>query len=148
MDILASSLAAAQHVLLAPSAPRTPDRLATERFAAVMQQPAAPTGPGPGPGTVAPPSTDLQADNTVALTSPENSASVGDRILSGIQSVSGDFQTAWKAVAETVSSDQMTSMQDMLRLQLQLAQVTVQYDLVGKAISRSTQNFDQLVRVQ
>ena len=39
-------------------------------------------------------------------------------------------------------------MQDLLKLQLQLVQVSVQYDLVGKAVSRSTQNFDQLVRIQ
>jgi type III secretion protein I len=36
---------------------------------------------------------------------------------------------------------------DMLRLQTELLQVSVQYELVGKAVSRSTQNIDTLVRM-
>jgi type III secretion protein I len=33
-------------------------------------------------------------------------------------------------------------------LQLGITQVSIQYDLVGKIISRSTQNIDQLVKLQ
>lgn len=40
------------------------------------------------------------------------------------------------------------NIQDMLKLQMQLVQTSFQYELVGKAISRSTQNLDQLVRIQ
>ena len=37
---------------------------------------------------------------------------------------------------------------DLLRLQLSMAQLSLQAELVGKVIGRSTQNIDQLVRMQ
>ena len=71
------------------------------------------------------------------------------RVLNGMQNVSNDFRESWARAAATLGPDGATmDMQQLLRLQLHLAQASVQYDLVGKAISRSTQNFDQLVRVQ
>ena len=74
---------------------------------------------------------------------------MGDRILAGMQSVSGEFQSAWKSVSASLDANAETmGMQDLLKLQMHLVQVSVQYVLVGKAVSRSTQNFDQLVRVQ
>ncbi len=36
---------------------------------------------------------------------------------------------------------------DMLRVQSEMLQVSVQYELVGKAVSRTTQNIDTLVRM-
>ena len=82
---------------------------------------------------------------------PQAPESVGERILQGMQNVSGNFQTTWKSVQASLdasASASAMSMQELLKLQLQLVQVSVQYDLVGKAVSRSTQNLDQLVRVQ
>lgn len=74
---------------------------------------------------------------------------MGDRILAGMQSVSGEFQSAWKSVSASLDANAETmGMHNLLKLQMHLVQVSVQYDLVGKAVSRSTQNFDQLVRVQ
>lgn len=142
MDIVASPLVASLPVLPAPVAPTAvPDASATARFAALMQSPAA-------AGT---PAMDHSASAAATAMHPaiDSPTSVGDRILAGMQGVSSDFQSAWKSVAATLdaSADTM-GMQDMLKLQMQLVQVSVQYDLVGKAVSRSTQNFDQLVRVQ
>lgn len=86
-------------------------------------------------------------DSVKAL--PAN-ASVGDRILNGMQGVSNDFRNSWDSVNKVVNSTsgEAVTMQEMLKLQMQLTQVTFQYDMVGKAVSRSTQNIDQLVRVQ
>ena len=39
------------------------------------------------------------------------------------------------------------SIADMLRLQADLVQISVQYEMVGKAVSRTTQNIDTLVRM-
>lgn len=87
---------------------------------------------------------------TAAQPTPAGAAphSMGERILTGMQGVSSDFQAAWKSVAATLDGNPTIGMQDMLKLQMQLVQVSVQYDLVGKAVTRSTQNIDQLVRLQ
>ena len=37
---------------------------------------------------------------------------------------------------------------ELLKVQVALMQISVQYELIGKAVSRSTQNLDQLVKVQ
>jgi type III secretion protein I len=125
----------------APAVPLVPDALATARFSELMQ---ASPAISPTSAPVAVESTAVQQTPTTAL----SGVSLGDRILTGMQGVSSDFQSSWKSVAATLESGETLSTQDLLKLQLQLTQVSVQYDLVGKAISRSTQNFDQLVRVQ
>lgn len=142
MDIIASPLVANTVPALAAPAltPAVPDASATARFAELMQAP-----PLPAP---------VAADTVAATTAggagqPQAATSVGDRILAGMQGVTSEFQAAWKSVSASVDAGpQGMGMQDLLKLQLQLVQVSVQYDLVGKAVSRSTQNFDQLVRVQ
>lgn len=113
-----------------------PDAAAVQRFAALMQPPA-PEAVAAAVGTAS-----VQA----AAIAPQ---SFGDRVLSGMQSVSNDFRESWTRAAGTLEPDGAAmSMQQMMSLQLHLTQASVQYDLMGKAISRSTQNFDQLVRVQ
>lgn len=142
MDIVASPLVAtALPALPAPTlTPAVPDASATARFAALMQ------APPPPPASARP---DVAAAMSDAALPPVARTSVGDRILAGMQGVSGEFQSAWKSVATSLDAGPETmGMQDLLKLQLQLVQVSVQYDLLGKAVSRSTQNFDQLVRVQ
>ncbi|MFC7206473.1 EscI/YscI/HrpB family type III secretion system inner rod protein [Comamonas endophytica] len=104
-----------------------------------MQAPAA------GDVAAAPPAL---APASVAPAAPD-SHSVGDRILQGMQGVSTEMRSAWTKVSDMLSPGHpMLSMQEMLGLQLHLTQASMQFELVGKGISRSTQNFDQLVRVQ
>ena len=86
---------------------------------------------------------------SASLATATTAGSMGERILSGMNNVSGDFQSAWKSVSTVLDAgDKNMNMQDLLKLQLQLVQVSVQYDLMGKAVSRSTQNLDQLLRLQ
>ena len=84
--------------------------------------------------------------------SPKNpttptSPTMGDTILSGLRSVSDDMSSKWSAVSRALDAPNLQVAQ-MLKLQLTISQMSVQYDLVGKAISRSTQNIDQLVKLQ
>jgi len=148
MDIVASPLVATTLPALSSPAVVTavPDASATARFAALMQAPpAAPTVMD----SVAASMAAQPAAGSTAAAAVKGPSSVGDRILAGMQGVSSDFQSAWKSVSASLDSNsQSMGMQDLLKLQLQLVQVSVQYDLVGKAVSRSTQNFDQLVRIQ
>lgn len=73
--------------------------------------------------------------------------SAGEAILDGVRNLSSDFQATWQSVAHALDGNRVT-MSDMLKLQLALVQMSVQYEMVGKAISKSTQNIDQLVKMQ
>ncbi|MNY47974.1 Type III secretion needle MxiH like protein [compost metagenome] len=84
-------------------------------------------------------------DAQVAAIGPQ---SFGDRVLNSMQGVSTDFRESMTRVAETLRSDNAINAQQMLSLQLEVNLASVQMELVSKAISRSNQNLDQLVRVQ
>lgn len=73
---------------------------------------------------------------------------MGDSILASMQSVSSGFKQSMGMVQAALDSGQAMTMSDMLRVQMGLAQVSVQYELVGKAVSRAAQNLDQLVKLQ
>ena len=89
--------------------------------------------PMPNPDVFAPP--------------PIATETLGDAILGSMRQMSDDFSMRWSQVHEMMQQD-VTSMRDLLQMQLSLTQASVQYEVVGKAISKSTQNFDQLVRLQ
>lgn len=135
MDINAASLIAGLTAAPAPTTPVAPDALATARFEQVMNTP-------PGPGL------DPAATGTASPLPAAENRTLGDNILAGMQNLSTDFQQSWKAVSQALEAGQDMTTADMLKLQLGLTQMSVQYDLVGKAISRSTQNLDQLVKLQ
>lgn len=69
---------------------------------------------------------------------------VGDRILNGLESVSDSFKMS---VDKVGAGTEMPSMADMMRWHTTTMQMSVTFELVGKTISRSTQNIDQLVRI-
>lgn len=145
MDPITGSLAAVTSATQALSAPPAalapPDSLAAARFSAIMGH-----QPTPVAEAVQAALAPAAAGTGIAATAP---GSMGERILSGMNNVSSDFQSAWKSVSTVLENgDKNMQMQDLLKLQLQLVQVSVQYDLVGKAVSRSTQNLDQLLRLQ
>ena len=94
----------------------------------------------------------VRAPVTASPTNPTNPTgptgpTMGDAILSGLRSVSDDMSSKWSAVSRALDAPNLQVAQ-MLKLQLTISQMSVQYDLVGKAISRSTQNIDQLVKLQ
>lgn len=142
MDIVTSAIGTTLPLApatAAPVVPAAPDAHATARFAELMG-----TAPVLPNGAVAAMDPSLSA-TAVPAAGP---VSMGDRILGGIQGLSDDMHSAWSSVAATLDSVAQVSTQDLLKLQLNLTQVSVQYELVGKAISRTTQNFDQLVKIQ
>ena len=124
---------------LPPAAPVAPaDQLATERFAALME---APQTPALGGIPAA-----LQA--AFAPPPPDATSTLGGQILSGLQGMASDFSGKWHHIAQSLDSmGSEPAISDMLRMQTELLQVSVQYELVGKAVARSTQNIDTLVRM-
>ncbi|WP_323018739.1 type III secretion system inner rod subunit SctI [Castellaniella sp.] len=135
---LAASLAGQVQPVVNLAPPAQPDALATERFNAVMQ---------------APQEMPLQAGVSAAVQSAFAAPSadvptLGGQILSGLRGVADDFSSTWKDIARNLDGmGAQPAVSDMLRLQTELLQVSVQYELVGKAVSRSTQNIDTLVRM-
>jgi len=73
----------------------------------------------------------------------------GDSILEGMKSLGADFRESWSAMKAALDApmSQMT-LADMMRLQLQMVQISVQVELVGKTISKATTNIDQLTKLQ
>lgn len=113
-----------------------PDELAAARFAATMQSPAVE------------PLAAAQSAAVPPAVSDTLSNSLGDRMLASLQGASQDFKSVWRETETRLKSDQALQMQEMMAMQLQVTQMAVEFDLIGKIVSRSTQNLDQLVRVQ
>lgn len=117
-----------------------PDDLTAQRFREAMAAP--PVAEPVAPDIVAP------ADQAAPPPMIIKSATLGDAILGGIQNLSSEFQQSWRTVHAALESGNQMTMTEMLKLQMGLVQVSVQYEMMGKAISRSTQNIDQLVKMQ
>ncbi|HYC37710.1 MAG TPA: type III secretion system inner rod subunit SctI [Usitatibacter sp.] len=84
-----------------------------------------------------------------ALDAPLAVRTPGDSILEGMKGLGSDFRDTWSAMRTALAQpmDNLT-LADMLRLQMQMMQLSVQVEMVGKAISKSTQNIDQLSKLQ
>lgn len=81
-------------------------------------------------------------------TSASAPASIGDRILNGLTSLSGDFERSWSSISSASNVENGLSTHEILKLQMNLVQMSVKYELVNKAITRSVQNVEQLVKIQ
>ena len=119
----------------APLAPADP--LATAQFAQMMGAQAPATEP-PQPVVI----------DSAAVLLPAENRTMGDNILTGMESMSSEYRQAMTKVNAALDSSGDMTISDMLRLQMGLMQISVQHELVAKGISRSTQNLDQLVKIQ
>lgn len=140
MEIAALSSTLLAHTLPAaePVTRTEPAALAAERFNAIMNAPETP------------PLTGVSAalQSAFSVTPPDAGGTLGGQILSGLRGISADFSDKWHGIARSLDGmGAQPAISDMLRLQTELLQVSVQYELVGKAVSRSTQNIDTLVRM-
>jgi type III secretion protein I len=126
---------AAMAQLEVTSAPARFAEVDAARFAEMVQPAALPALPAL-PGIAAP-------DAVLPGATP------GDSILEGMKGLGSDFRESWSALRTALEGpmDKMT-ITDMLRLQLQMVQISVQVELVGKAISKATSNIDQLSKLQ
>ena len=76
-----------------------------------------------------------------------SSKTLGDAILNTLQTASTEMQQNWQKAAEVVAGKEL-NMADMLQLQMTVVQTSIQYELLGKGISKSTQNLDQILKTQ
>lgn len=138
MDIAALSTVLAEPVqALSPPVPAA-DALATERFNAVM------SGPD-GAGV-----TGIQGllQSSMVVAPMEIAPSLGGQILAGLRGAGAEISAKWQSIATGLDNmGVQPSVTEMLRLQSDLMQASIQYEVVGKAVARSTQNVDTLVRM-
>lgn len=109
------------------------DGVDAERFSRLMEAPSAST---PTP-QIAPTKSVSSADG------------LGDKVLARMSTMGDEFKKTWEQVADVVAGpDNSLSMQDMLKAQMHLVKVATEYEMIGKAIGKSTQNVDQMIRMQ
>ncbi|MFD4840243.1 type III secretion system inner rod subunit SctI [Achromobacter sp. NPDC058515] len=117
-----------------------PAQLATERFNAVMNAPEA----------GAPTLTGLQSALQTAFAPPVDAApqTLGNQILASLRSTTTEYSEKWQGISGRLDAmAAQPSVADMMRLQADLLHVSVNYEMVSKAVSRTTQNIDSLVRM-
>lgn len=138
ISIVSTALSASTISAAPPSVTVLPaDELATVQFASMMEAPTATAGVDPAVVT-----------NTSAVLLPVQAPTMGEQILNGLQNVSSDLRQSIGDVSAALNSSEELSVSDLLKAQMGLMQVSVTYELVGKGISKSTQNLDQLVKMQ
>ncbi len=140
MEIAALSTALAAHAFnnAGGNIRAEPSSLAAERFNAIMNGVQEPGLSG----------VNASLQSTLAATPAEATPTLGSQILSGLRGAAGDFSDKWKNISHSLEGlATKPAISDMLRLQTELLQVSVQYELIGKAVARSTQNIDTLVRM-
>jgi type III secretion protein I len=122
-------------------------RLALSDGGAVLASPeASALQQTPASGVTAP----SAASDSVAAsapTRPSQPSTLGEAILQGLQTASNDINQAWRSTGEVLSKPDIT-VADVLRVQGMLLQSAVQYELVGKAVSKSTQSLENILKTQ
>lgn len=141
MEIAALSATVLAQAAPAPAARLDPAALVTERFNALMAAPEAGEA-------LAPTGVQAALQSAFGPAPADASATLGGQILSGLRTTAAEFSEKWQGIAGALDKmGDKPPISEMLRLQGQLLQVSVQYELVGKAVSRSTQNVDTMVRM-
>ena len=143
MDIAALSAAALPDTLAPSPKIAAPATAAVEQFNVLMNAPEV------TPITNAPATHGVQAAVQAAFAPPlEPLPTIGTQILASLQSGATEFADKWQRIAGGLEQiAEQPRMADMMRVQAELLQVSVQYELVGKGISRATQDVDSLVRM-
>ena len=75
-------------------------------------------------------------------------ATMGEGILASMQKLSDEFKQAHQAVSRLLDSSGELKLADMLRLQMNLAQMSFQWDAFSKGVNKSTQTLEQLLKLQ
>ena len=131
--VLAQTIAPATAAV--PAAPSLRDQALgsdVARFAAAMQIPAESV---------------VRAADTVLPASETTKNTLGDAILTGLQSASDDLGQRFSQ-AQTMLTGPDLSVADAMRLQLSIMQASMQYELINKGVSKMTQNIDQVLKTQ
>ena len=113
-----------------PTAEAKPDD--ADRFAAILNQ------------------QETGGANSVATENrPAEAQTMGDRILGGLQGVADNIHDKWQQVGQVLDKQGAdASAKDMLKVQAHMLEVSVEYDAVGKLVTRTSKNIEDLVKTQ
>jgi type III secretion system YscI/HrpB-like protein len=75
-------------------------------------------------------------------------ATMGDGILAGMQNLSDNFKKVHADVVRTLDNTGDMNLSDMLKLQMHLSEMSFQWDAFSKVVTKSTQNLEQLLKLQ
>jgi len=89
-----------------------------------------------------------QAPDKVAGVQGIEQTSPGNKILESVHRMRSGLQAEIAQLNTMLSKSDFGSPADMLRVQAQLQQVTMQQDLLGKVVSKSEQNIETLLKGQ
>ena len=78
---------------------------------------------------------------------PVQGDSVGDVILRGLHKASAEIRTSWQTIPAAAVQGNL-SMADAVTLQAKMSMMTVQCEMLGKAVAKVSQDIDQTVRTQ
>ena len=138
MDIAALSSIIAAPAQASPPPLSVGDAFATERFNAIMN--------GPDLAGVSGIQALTQSSMTVAPL--DVAPTLGGQILAGLRDAGTGMSSKWQSVVGGLDSMSVQpSVSEMLRVQSDLLQLSFQYELVGKAVAKSTENVNTLVRM-
>lgn len=94
------------------------------------------------------------AARLLPMAPPESAATVappslGQSILDGINSVRSQFDASATRIASMLDARSTDlTVRDMMAVQMQISTFTVQQDLMGKIVGKTTQNVDQMLKAQ
>jgi type III secretion system YscI/HrpB-like protein len=111
-----------------------------QKMQAAMNQPPAEANAVNGPQQA-------QAADKVQGVQPSSESSPGAKILQHMNGMRTGLQEAVADLQGTLANPNMGAA-DLLKVQMKLQQVTLQQDLMGKVVSKSEQNVDQLLKGQ
>lgn len=83
-----------------------------------------------------------------SLFSPAVSHSPGDKVLEGLQRLKSGYEHQFDAVEASLQKTDPLTLNEMMKIQLDLAKLTLQGELINKTVSKSTQNIDTLLKSQ
>ncbi len=73
----------------------------------------------------------------------------GDAILRGITRMGGDLRASWEQMhVQAGDLNGALSAREMFAMQWHMVSMSVQFEAIGKGVSKAAQNVDQLVRMQ
>jgi type III secretion system YscI/HrpB-like protein len=75
-------------------------------------------------------------------------ATMGDGILTSMQNLSDNFKKVHEDVVRSLDNSGDMKLTDMLKLQINMSEMSFQWDAFSKVVTKSTQNLEQLLKLQ
>ena len=86
--------------------------------------------------------------NKLDSTEQAGKLSLGDKILQGFQGIRENIESQAAGIEQRLNSDEVMSTRNIFETQNAMAKLTMTEDLIGKIVSKSTQNLESLLKNQ